>query len=90
LLEGVDSVDYAEDRRILAPGDRLLFYSDGLTDAIDPGKRPFGEDRLLAALAEPPGRPLPDALQHLVARVDSHTAGGPPLDDVTVLGVEVG
>jgi serine phosphatase RsbU (regulator of sigma subunit) len=40
----------AEGETRLAPGDRLLLYSDGVTDAEDQAGNEFGENRLLHAM----------------------------------------
>ena len=34
----------------LLPGDRLIMFTDGITEAADPGGEEFGEDRLIALL----------------------------------------
>jgi PAS domain S-box-containing protein len=57
LLLGMTSAGRWEQSEIdLAPGDALLFYTDGVTDTPAGGER-FGEERLLAALPEPPADP---------------------------------
>src|SRR5438105_15259318 len=43
---------YEEQEVILAPGDYVLFYSDGLVDADNPGREMFGFPRLRTLLAE--------------------------------------
>ena len=40
----------------LAAGDRLILFTDGVTEACDPAGEEFGEDRLLPILVE--GRAL--------------------------------
>lgn len=69
----------------LAPGEALLAFTDGVTDARDPAGALFGEPRLLGLLAPAAGAGA------LVARVrdavHAHAAGEAPFDDVTVLAV---
>jgi len=43
---------YSEETVTLAPGARLLFYSDGITEASD-GREEYGTDRLIAHLSRP-------------------------------------
>jgi serine phosphatase RsbU (regulator of sigma subunit) len=53
LLLGMTTNARWQERVIeLMPGDALLFYTDGVTDTPSGSDR-FGEERLLAALAEP-------------------------------------
>ncbi|KAA2285088.1 SpoIIE family protein phosphatase [Arenimonas fontis] len=69
----------------LLPGDTLLAYTDGITEAFDPEDRAFGSDRLLAALD--PDRNARDQCEALVAAVRGFAGGAPQSDDITVLAV---
>ena len=44
--------EYPEQRLVIGPGDSLVAYSDGVTDARDAAGEMFGDDRLRALLAE--------------------------------------
>ncbi len=48
---------YEEYETILAPGESLLFYSDGLVEAHNPAREMFGFPRLMAYIGEHPGGP---------------------------------
>ena len=74
----------------LETGDRLLLFTDGITEARDGGDDEFGEDRLMAALSR--HRHLDAlALHHeLWAEVSRFTAGRGFQDDATLLVVAVG
>lgn len=52
----------------LQPGDRVLVYTDGVTDARSVTGETFGEDRLADTLVRhmAGGEPAPEALRHLV------------------------
>ena len=69
----------------LRPGDTLLAYTDGITEAFDRDNHAFGSDRLLAALA--PGRSARQQCQALVAAVREFAGDAPQSDDITVLAV---
>jgi serine phosphatase RsbU (regulator of sigma subunit) len=78
-----------EERTVqLAPGDVVLFFSDGLLDAPGRGGARFGRERIASVLDETRDRPIAGA----VAAIDSVLqafATGPGGDDVTIVGVEV-
>ncbi|MHA6783038.1 PP2C family protein-serine/threonine phosphatase [Pseudonocardia saturnea] len=73
----------------LEPGDRLLMYSDGITEARDRNGEFFGEDRLveMTERAAASGLSAPETLRRLGAAVLDHQ-GGQLQDDATLLFVE--
>ena len=75
--------------RTLQPGDRLLLYTDGITEARDARGEAFGLHRL-AELSErhaAAGLPAPETLRRLSHAVVEHQHG-PPKDDATLLLAE--
>jgi sigma-B regulation protein RsbU (phosphoserine phosphatase) len=69
----------------LEPGDRLLAYTDGLSEAMNPAEEEWGEERLLAAFRDCDGLPAAEAIRRLIASADAFAAGAPQHDDMTVL-----
>lgn len=68
-------------RHRLGAGERVLFYSDGVTEARPAGGEQWGTERLVARLEHHLADALtgPETLRRLIADVRSHRAG--PLDD---------
>jgi len=76
----------AESNVSLARGDRLVIYSDGVTEAgIDTGEE-FGEDRLIRLLGRRPEESAESLVQSMVDEVVSFS-NGERHDDVTVVCV---
>ncbi|MBN3932245.1 serine/threonine-protein phosphatase [Streptomyces verrucosisporus] len=73
-------------REQLEPGDRVVFYTDGITEARGPGEREFGLSRFIDFLIRhhADGLPVPETLRRLVHAVLGHH-GGRLQDDATVL-----
>jgi phosphoserine phosphatase RsbU/P len=79
---------YPEGRWQLVPGDQIVFYTDGVTEAENPAGEPFGLKRLdqvLANCAVGAG----DLLKEVLRELESFTAGKPPADDRTVLVAKI-
>jgi sigma-B regulation protein RsbU (phosphoserine phosphatase) len=73
----------------LAPGDRVILFTDGVTEACDPAGEEFGEERLLRLLQE--NRTLDArALQEKILAAVSAFSGGHRTDDATLLVLAVG
>lgn len=73
---------------ILAPGDKLILLSDGLTDTLGPDGRFFGEERTLSVLREQASKPVGEVLAALRRAAEEFCGMTPPRDDVSLLGVE--
>ena len=72
-------------RTTMLPGELLLAYTDGVTDAAGPGGV-FGENRLLEVIAQSEGR-WTNLLDRLTEALASHALDAERHDDVTLLSV---
>ncbi len=83
---GIDPDAYGEGYAgMLAPGDVLFCFTDGVTEARSRTGELFGEARLREALK--PGRNAEQVVADVVAAVEAFAAGAEPADDITVLAV---
>jgi sigma-B regulation protein RsbU (phosphoserine phosphatase) len=87
VLGVLDGHGYHTSRAFLGPGDALFLYTDGVTEARDPGGNLFSQQRLEALLRQAAGSSAEQLVQGVVAAVRQFAAGAPQSDDVTALGV---
>jgi sigma-B regulation protein RsbU (phosphoserine phosphatase) len=80
-----DYAVYTDEEMQLSPGDILVIYSDGVTEALNPAGEEFGEDRLVTVISENKGAAASDILDKLVQAVQEFANGAPQHDDVTAL-----
>jgi serine phosphatase RsbU (regulator of sigma subunit) len=85
VLGAVADIETAPERVDLGPGDALVLYTDGVTDAGGEFER-FGFDRLLACLREA-RTTAPDELVTALDGALARFQAGPQRDDVAVLAV---
>jgi hypothetical protein len=71
----------------LAPGDRVLLYTDGVTEAFDSKDREYGEDRLVAFLAKSRGLGHDALIEGLKSDVLAFCGPVRPRDDMTLMVV---
>jgi HAMP domain-containing protein len=69
----------------LAPGDSVVWLSDGLIEATNAADEAFGYDSVKRALAGTQGESAVEIRNRLLAAVDRHTAGHPLADDRTLM-----
>jgi HAMP domain-containing protein len=69
----------------LAPGDSVVWLSDGLIEATNAADEPFGYDSVKRVLAGAAGERAMEIRDRLLAAVERHTAGHPLADDRTLM-----
>jgi sigma-B regulation protein RsbU (phosphoserine phosphatase) len=74
----------------LRPGDRLVLYTDGVTEAFNAEKVVFGDARLTEQLATHPGRNAADTVMSVLGAVRQYAGDAPQSDDITVVALHYG
>jgi serine phosphatase RsbU (regulator of sigma subunit) len=85
----VEEVDYEETRLQLAPGDKLVLYTDGIVEAMNEKEEMFGFDRLLGIVenARTPG--AEGLMKEIMDSVNEFAGAAPQHDDLTVIVLQV-
>ena len=69
----------------LNPGDMLVLYSDGVTEANNPAYDEFDEERFIEVLKANRFLPATQIVQKVIRAVTDFAAGAPQADDITIL-----
>ncbi|MBZ5495194.1 MAG: SpoIIE family protein phosphatase [Acidobacteriia bacterium] len=85
-----DRSRYAAGRTQLRPGDLILFYTDGVTEALNESGEEFGRDRLAAALRRKSHQTAREILRTLSGELNKFTRGMEQHDDMTAFILKVG
>jgi sigma-B regulation protein RsbU (phosphoserine phosphatase) len=68
------------------PGDVVVLYSDGVTEACRPDvDEEFGEERVAQSLLELRDQSAQSIIDSIIQRVNEFTKGSPPADDITLV-----
>ncbi len=74
----------------LEPGDVLVAFTDGISEAMNGADEEWGDDRLIDAVRSNLAAPARDLIVHIVRAADAFVAGAPQHDDMTTIVVRVG
>ena len=80
-------VEYSSNRAQLAPGDILVLFSDGVTEAMDPDDEMYGGRRLREVLTDLYDASLDHLQKTVLASIHDFTRGAAQADDITLLSV---
>lgn len=90
MIIGVNrEAEYETGEIQLLPGQSLVLYSDGVTEAMDHAKQQYGESRLLEALALAATNPT-ERVDQVLTHVRAFCEGSDQSDDITVLALRYG
>ena len=81
----IPDVDYEMSTLRLAPGETLILYTDGVTEAEDADQQQFGMDRLLALFRDSPPTDAENTNSAVIQAVRNFTGDSPQFDDITCL-----
>ncbi len=73
----------------LRPGDSLVFYTDGVSEAFNPADECYGDERLIADATALAGHAPPELTAALLARVHAFADSAPQSDDIAILTFKV-
>jgi serine phosphatase RsbU (regulator of sigma subunit)/dihydrofolate reductase len=76
---------YREQMFHLLPGDILLAFTDGISEAMNTSEDEWGEDRMIAETQAHADLNAEDLLQHLFRAADDFATGAPQHDDMTIV-----
>ncbi len=80
-------IRYKENRIKLCPGDKLLLYTDGVTEAQAPDESFFGDERLLRVVSETKDKSQREMVEVLREKVNKFENGSDHYDDATLLAL---
>ena len=83
----LDYITYVPRSVALGPGDMLLLYTDGVTEAETSQSAQFGIKRLEQTILEMRGHPARGVVEHVIKRVAEFAKGAPQSDDITCVAV---
>ncbi len=85
ILAGFEDTQYKQAEIQLKPGDRLLLYTDGITEAHDINNELYGTERLMKKIDETAELKGEEVLQSVLDDVNNFAQGTPQFDDMTMV-----
>ena len=76
---------YSQMQTQLDPGDMLVLYSDGVTEATNLEYEEYGEQRFIEVLSENRMKPAVEIVEAVTKSLAEFTAGAPQADDITLV-----
>jgi len=83
----LDDADYLETQLQLSSGDRVVFYTDGIVEAMNKQEEMFGFDRLLEVVKDAKSTGADVLLKEIIGKVNAFAGGAAQHDDLTVIVV---
>jgi sigma-B regulation protein RsbU (phosphoserine phosphatase) len=73
----------------LHPGDAIVLYTDGVSEAFNPQRELYGNDRLLRDIAASTDKGAPAVVSQMLQHVRGFADGAPQSDDIAVLALRL-
>jgi phosphoserine phosphatase RsbU/P len=81
----MEDAQYTQDTMLMAPGDLLILYTDGITEAENAQQEMFGLERLKERILALRTLSSPDIIEGILTAVRTFTGDYPQSDDITLM-----
>lgn len=81
----LDEAEFISGGISLMPGDTILLYTDGVTEAMDISGNEFGKDRLLETVGDVADTDASGIMESVLAAIRKHSDGAAQSDDITMV-----
>ncbi len=89
VLAGMEGSHYREYEVLMAPGDRLFLYTDGVAEATNANNEFYGTEKMLKVLNNNKNISCEELLYKIKEDIDSFVKEAPQFDDITMLSLEI-
>ena len=89
VLAGMEGSHYREYEVLMAPGDRLFLYTDGVAEATNANNELYGTEKMLKVLNNNKNISCEELLYKIKEDIDSFVKEAPQFDDITMLSLEL-
>jgi sigma-B regulation protein RsbU (phosphoserine phosphatase) len=84
----MDGMEFTEEQIVLQPGDCLISFTDGVTEAMNTNDELYSRERLISCLAGGQGVTAQSVTAKVLDSVSTFATGAPQADDITILAVK--
>lgn len=85
ILGMMPNMPYETGQLEMKPGDRIIMFTDGITEAMDPKDEEYGEERLIDVIGQCPNENAQELMDKINKAVDEFADGAPQADDITMV-----
>ncbi|MDI6808875.1 MAG: SpoIIE family protein phosphatase [Candidatus Eisenbacteria bacterium] len=85
ILGCVERFPYEETCVQFNPGDTVVVFSDGVTEAVNQSGEEYGEERIEQLLIENRQKSASDLIDKIIASIKGHAGKRPQMDDITLV-----
>jgi sigma-B regulation protein RsbU (phosphoserine phosphatase) len=88
VLSIMEDFPYSEETVPLAPGDVIVVYSDGITEAVNPAAMQFGDARIESIVSGCRSLDAAGIIESIIGAVRTHAGTAPQADDMTIVVIK--
>ncbi len=81
----LEDAEFAQETIALQPEDTIVLYTDGVTEAVNPGYQQYGQEKLADLVQQSQGFPARDLVGAIRQDLQGFAAGQPLTDDTTIV-----